>query len=131
MASSRDERMRGLDPDRTILVPRPGGQAAPALKRPFAPAGVNSENGTDAKAADWPRPEGGINPLVGAANPLLAPLAQLRAATTHPGIALLRRRLVEGVKVFEACAAEKGVAPSEINAARYLLCSFIDEVVEA
>ena len=44
---------------------------------------------------------------------------------------MLRRRLVEGVKAFEACAAENGVAPSEINAARYLLCSFIDEVVEA
>jgi type VI secretion system protein ImpK len=118
--------MRGLDPDRTILVPRPGGQ----VKRPPAPASVNGEASIDAPA-EWPRPEGGLNPLVGAANPLLAPLAQLRAATSHPGTAVLRRRLIEGVKAFEASAAESGVAPSEISAARYLLCSFIDEVVEA
>ncbi len=122
--------MRGLDPDRTILVPRPGGRPTPSVKRPPGTAAGNADAGVDAKA-EWPRPAGGINPLVAAANLLLAPLAQLRAATSHPGTAALRRRLVEAVKAFESLAGENSVPPSEINAARYLLCSFIDEVIEA
>ncbi|HEU0204661.1 MAG TPA: DotU family type IV/VI secretion system protein, partial [Burkholderiaceae bacterium] len=67
----------------------------------------------------------GINPLLGAANVLLALIPQLRATTSHADPAGLQRHLLERVKEFEAGARAGGVARPKIVAARYLLCTFI------
>jgi type VI secretion system protein ImpK len=71
----------------------------------------------------------GINPLLGAANVLLALIPQLRATTRHADPARLRQQLLEHVREFEDGARAAAVPRTKISAARYLLCTFIDEVV--
>lgn len=71
----------------------------------------------------------GVNPLLGAANVLLALVPQLRATLHHADPADLRRRMVERVAEFEENARAGGVPRQKIIAARYVLCTFIDEVV--
>src|SRR5690606_30881500 len=39
----------------------------------------------------------------------------------------LRARLVEAVRAFERKAAQAGVEPRKLVAARYVLCTFLDE----
>jgi type VI secretion system protein ImpK len=73
----------------------------------------------------------GINPLLGAANVLLALVPQLRATTSHPDPARLHRQLLARVKEFEAAAQTSGVPQQKVIAARYVLCTFIDEVAGA
>jgi type VI secretion system protein ImpK len=73
----------------------------------------------------------GINPLLGAANVLLALVPQLRATTSHPDPAGLHRQLLARVKEFETAAQASGVPQQKVIAARYVLCTFIDEVAAA
>jgi type VI secretion system protein ImpK len=113
--------LHGVEP--TLVMPAPGGQATVVMKRKPARA-------VPPRAAlELQRMVAGINPLVGAASPLLALAAQLRRTPTHPDPAGLRRQLLDRIADFEAQAAAGGVARPKIGAARYLLCSFIDETV--
>jgi len=73
----------------------------------------------------------GVNPLLGAANILLALVPQLRATTSHPDPAGLHRQLLARVTEFEGVARASGVAQQKVIAARYVLCTFLDEVVAA
>jgi type VI secretion system protein ImpK len=73
----------------------------------------------------------GINPLLGAANVLLALIPQLRATTSHPDPARLHGQLLTRVTEFELAAQGSGVPPTKVVAARYVLCTFIDEVAAA
>lgn len=73
----------------------------------------------------------GLNPLLDAANVLLALIPQLRATTSHPDPAQLHAQLLARVGEFEKAAAESRVPQPKIVAARYVLCTFIDEVVAA
>jgi type VI secretion system protein ImpK len=71
------------------------------------------------------------NPLLGAADALLETLPRLRALTGHTHPAVLQAQLLEQVAVFEAEATVGGVSRLHIDAARGLLCSFVDEVITA
>jgi type VI secretion system protein ImpK len=73
----------------------------------------------------------GINPLLGAANVLLALVPQLRVTTTHADPAGLHHQLLARVKEFETAAQASGVPQQKVIAARYVLCTFIDEVAAA
>jgi type VI secretion system protein ImpK len=73
----------------------------------------------------------GVNPLLGAANVLLALVPQLRATTSHPDPARLHRQLLTRVTEFEISAQGSGVPQPKVVAARYVLCTFIDEVAAA
>lgn len=111
------------DPDATVMVPRPGRRRA----------------GGEAEAASAPRVEsseavnldaiGGMNPLVAAANPLLAAVPRIRASANHPDPAALRDTLLRQIASFEQTARTRGVAPESIVVARYALCTTIDEAV--
>jgi type VI secretion system protein ImpK len=41
--------------------------------------------------------------------------------------AALRASLAQGVRDFEKAAQERGIAPERVMAARYVLCTMIDE----
>ncbi|MEP7280809.1 MAG: DotU family type VI secretion system protein [Rubrivivax sp.] len=69
----------------------------------------------------------GLNPIVQAAAPLLALAPRLRAMVRHPSPAGLRAALVEAVHRFEAGVRAAGVPNEQVVAARYVLCTFIDE----
>ena len=107
--------------DRTIVIPSPGRRPATPLASP--PADGATFTRVDLAALDW---KTGINPLVAAANPLLGLVPRLRRAH-HPDPAGLRETLARAVSTFESEAAQRGVAHEQLVAARYALCTFVDE----
>lgn len=120
--SRADDRTVLLDQERTLLIPRPGGRATAAAKA--AP-----RTGTAAHGATLQHLVAGINPLLTAAGPLLALVSQLRATTHHADRPGLQRQLLGLIGEFEERARASGVNRPQITAARYLLCTFIDEVI--
>jgi type VI secretion system protein ImpK len=74
---------------------------------------------------------GGINPLVGAANPLLDLVVPLRVMASHPNVEGLRQQLVGAIRKFEADARALRVEAEAIAVARYSLCTFLDETISS
>ena len=110
--------------DRTVIMPVPGGRPAPG--RP-APAEQRQTPAEQAEAFDVASVSSGLNPLVAAANRLLNVLPQLRSSVQHPNPTALRDSLAQGIRQFEAQARTAGVSTEKIVAARYALCTLIDE----
>ncbi|ASL24861.1 type IVB secretion system protein IcmH/DotU [Azotobacter chroococcum] len=71
----------------------------------------------------------GLNPLAGAAAALLAEAVQLRHAGQAEDLHALNRRLGDELKLFEQRALQAGIESSEVMAARYVLCTLLDEAV--
>lgn len=69
----------------------------------------------------------GGNPLVAAANGLLNLLPQIRAMATNDDPNALKLLLLEKIREFEAHASASGVSMETVIAARYCLCTVIDE----
>jgi type VI secretion system protein ImpK len=77
-------------------------------------------------AADAPT-AAGLNPLLQHAAPLLMAATRLRTTAQHPNPAALRAALSETVKRFESNARAAGVPNEQVVAARYVLCTFVDQ----
>jgi type VI secretion system protein ImpK len=114
-----DDPFAELGLDRTVIMPAPGGRAVPGR-----PAPVEHPEPLDAGAVT-----GGLNPLVAAANPVLNVIPQLRASAQHPNPAGLRDRLAQGIREFETRARAAGAPTEQIVAARYAVCTLVDETV--
>jgi type VI secretion system protein ImpK len=71
----------------------------------------------------------GVNPLVAAAMPLLLLLIKFKETISHTDVAILRRNVINEILAFEASAKETQCSPRLILAARYCLCTALDEVV--
>src|SRR5262245_24462780 len=96
--------------------PLPRHSAAPAAPPPGA-AGFNEFLLT------------GINPLVQAAIPLLMLAGRLRGQVAQADVEALRRQTIQEVRSFEERARQAGVPAEDAMAARYALCTAIDEAV--
>src|SRR3989441_2174341 len=105
-------------------MPVPGGRPAPG--RP-APAEQRQTPAEQAEVSDVASVSSGLNPLVAAANRLLNVLPQLRSSVQHPNPTALRDSLAQGVRQCEAQARTAGVPNEKVVAARYALCTLIDE----
>ncbi len=105
-------------------MPMPGGRAAPG--RP-APADHRATPAEQAEASEATAVGSGLNPLLAAANRLLNVLPQLRSSVQHPNPTALRDSLAQGIRQFEAQARTAGVPNEKVVAARYALCTLIDE----
>lgn len=112
-----DDPFAPLGSDRTVVMPAPGGRAPRVRPAP----GDETEPGQPAPTAS------GLNPLVAAANPLLNIVSQLRASVEHPNPTGLRESLAQGIRDFEARARATGIVSEKVIAARYVLCTLIDE----
>ena len=113
-----------MDPDATMLIPNPGGRRAPQ------PAATPPAVQTPLQAAVTVESPGkGLNPLVQAANPLLDLIVPLRTMTLPPDLEALRQRLALAIKTFEAQARAAGIDSEAIAAARYALCTVLDETI--
>ena len=112
---------------------RSGAHAAdPAARRPCQPhQGGRSSRRRRRPGATLQHLVAGINPLLVAAGPLLALQAQLRATTAHNDRPGLQRQLLGLIGEFEESARASGVSRPQVIAARYLLCTFIDEAIAA
>lgn len=69
------------------------------------------------------------NHLVSAAMPLLLLLIKFKNTLTHPNVSELRRQALGEISAFETRAKNAECSPRLILAARYCLCTAIDEVV--
>ena len=72
---------------------------------------------------------GGLNPLVAAANPLLAAVPRIRSTVSHPDPAGLRESMLRQMATFDEAARRAGVANDAITVGRYALCTLVDESV--
>jgi len=117
---STDDPFASFDEARTFIKPNPGGRAS--IARPVTEA----PRETDA-AADGTLPDQGLNPLVALANRLLLLVPQLRATRRVDDPVALRNALAQGIRDFASRAAAAGIAPERVMAARYVLCTMIDE----
>jgi type VI secretion system protein ImpK len=69
------------------------------------------------------------NPLVAAASGLLSQVVALRHGREREDLQTLKRELTWELEQFEARALHDGVEHSQLIAARYVLCTVIDEAV--
>src|SRR5262249_20142382 len=120
--------------DRTIIKPSGGrAQRGPDAPPPQAPQQPQAQ-GNPAQLAGGIAPlsldalmQSSINPRVAGAQPLLAAAVRLRATARHANPAGLKDALADGIRKFEAQTRQQGLPNEQIVAARYILCTFIDE----
>lgn len=73
---------------------------------------------------------GGLNTLVQAASPLLLLAVQLRHSSTPPhDVGYLRTQAAQRIRQFESQAYADGANTQTVIAARYVLCTMVDESV--
>lgn len=116
--SERPQNVR--DTDATVVLPTPGRRRfgfGPALERQAAAADLSAL--------------GGLNPLVEAANPLLAAVPQIRHALRHPDPAGLRSRLREQLAAFERNGRAARIPDEQLKVVSYALCALLDDSASA
>ena len=124
-----------IDDDKSILRPMPGGrksQSQPNIQPPVSPPG--NFVGSDAtkgitESLRLACARSTTNPITGAALSLLSLVAQLRNTSSHPDIAGLRVSIIEEVKQFDIKIKNQNVSSEQAQAARYVLCSLLDETI--
>ncbi|KGF80297.1 hypothetical protein IA69_19175 [Massilia sp. JS1662] len=114
------------DPDRTVLVPAPGGRRTAPSQPPASAPPPPTPDGAPAQLHGV-----GLNPLVRAANPLLDLVPPLRRMASHPDVEALRMQLIQAIKTFETAAKAAHVNHDQIAAARYSLCTLLDETISS
>lgn len=109
--------------DRTFLMPTPGGARGRAAGLHAPPASQPQPE----VARDLPPPETGMNPLLALANPLLCTAPRLRATAHVADPQALKDGLAQAIRDFEQRARAQGLPPERVLAARYILCTVLDE----
>ena len=112
----------GPDAEATVAIPTPGRKRdAPAAMLPAVPAAAGEIAKVDTIEL------GGLNPLVAAANSILAVVAQIRQALKHPDPEGLRANLRQRIESFEAAVRAGGVGEDNVAAASFALGALVDE----
>ena len=104
--------------ERGIVKPRPGG---------WGTARSGAEPFTQIPAGEASVVDHGMNPLLAVANRLLLLVPQLRQTRHVSDPAALRASLAQGIRDFASAVQERGIAPERVMAARYVLCTMLDE----
>jgi type VI secretion system protein ImpK len=136
--------------DATIMRPRPGrrpgapGAPAPAAPTPAAapaPSRGPPPQGTERNSSGPELPSGalgagvadfvsaGRNPILQAAVPLLVLAGRLRGQIANADVDNLQRQCVQAVRDFEDRCRRASVPDADVLAARYAICTVIDEAV--
>ena len=108
----------GINQSRTFVMPNPGGARSGNQAGQVALGAVATEE-EDVVS--------GSNPIIAIANPILNMIFQIRTLVHNPDPSKLRNYLIEEIKKFEARAKYEGVSQEHLAAARYCLCTVIDE----
>lgn len=122
---SNDDTFFGSGKDKsTVLRPSPGGRRpSPQSQRRMSPH-LAGESIVGVGEYD-------TNPLLSAAAPLLTLAAELRNTGSHPDPDGLFAHVSQEIANFEAAARRGGASPEGVLASRYVLCTFLDEIVLA
>ena len=113
-----------FESERTVIKPKPRGPGGAAPMPPPPSMGGGAEP-LPAEVADL----GLLNPLVSAAGKLLVLVGQLRNMVHAPNVPALRASAADAVNQFDAAVRRAGVANDSVMAARYVLCTALDEAV--
>ena len=70
-----------------------------------------------------------LNSLVAAASDLLSEVVRLKHSKVKENLVALNQRLTEALRMFETRASHYGAESSQVMAARYVLCTVVDEAV--
>jgi type VI secretion system protein ImpK len=70
-----------------------------------------------------------LNPLVAAASTLLSEVVRLKHSPAAEDFNVLNQQLSSAIKLFEHRALHEGAESSQVMAARYVLCTVLDEAV--
>lgn len=112
-----------FESERTVIKPKPrapvGNTGAPSRTPPSATDALPADVGELAL----------LNPLVSAAGKLLILSSKLRHLAQSPHVPALRAQVGEAVQRFEASARKTGASNESVLAARYVLCTALDEAV--
>lgn len=151
MASDKDKTVfrntpggQGSKGDRTVIKPTPGGRSG--YNQTMPPRGADATQQRSPRDAGQPSmhpsapvysdPESvefktqyGLNPVVNAASMLIAVFYKTRQTVSHPNVGGLYQQLVGAIRNFEATLKAKGVSPEIVLAARYVVCTALDEIV--
>lgn len=115
----------------TVLRPNPAGRrpqsrpdaaARDAARAAAAPPRASAVQGQDLAAPDF-------NPIMRAASPLLLLLGRLRAALIRAPGASLIAQIAAAIEKAEREMIAAGVAPGEVNTAKFALCAGADEAL--
>jgi len=117
----------GGDSDRTMIKPMPGGRRNEPAQTPGPPLSPGPAPGIGAEPITISGSSN--NPLLQAAGPLFALVNQLRGSISHADPLGLQTHVGQEVMNFEAKARQLGEAPERILAARYSICTLLDETV--
>ena len=112
----------GYESERTVIKPKP--RAAGGAMPPPGAAMGGGEVPT-AEIGDM----GLLNPLVSAAGRLLVLIGKLRNLVQPRDVGALRASAAEAVNQFDAQARRAGIGNETVLAARYVLCTALDEAV--
>jgi type VI secretion system protein ImpK len=115
----------------TLQPARPTPRTAPSSQQATEPgidmASVRPNEEVDGSFARFS--QGGVNPLVRAAAPLLILAGRLREQIAEVDLHRLHEQCSQELHHFQIQAVRAGVPPDDVDAAAYTLCSLIDEAV--
>lgn len=127
---SPNQRQPGTTPqDSTLFIPQPGGQRRPPPPPPAPPSFQTQPSTSLPFDGERMTVQRGLNPLISAAATLLAVMTKLRNTPQHQDVAGLHRQLVDEIKQFDATLKAQNARPEIALAARYQICSSLDEAV--
>lgn len=107
--------------EKTVIKPSAGRMARGAAARVQSPEPVAEPLALDAVM------QAGLEPLLAAAAPLLNAAPVIRNTVSHANPRALRQGLADGIRQFEARARAASVPNEQVIAARYVLCTLLDE----
>jgi type VI secretion system protein ImpK len=115
--------------ERTAIIrPNPGGRRAEAPRQYPEPPGIAAAPEGAPVSAEILDVQSGLNPLVDAAQPILALVSRLATMISHDDLDGLRRRLAGEFAAFDKRAEAAGVRTEIRRASHYALCATVDDV---
>ncbi len=123
--------------DGTVVRPVPGGRVAnrqsaiqnpPGAAQQPPPSNYTQLPNIDLDSGQF-KTAYGLNSLVNAASILIAVFCKTRESVSHPDVGGLYQQLIREINTFDAKAREAGSKPEIVLAARYILCTILDEAV--
>jgi len=118
-----------IPPVQPVVQPSPAAYAPPPPPTP-APAPVSAQYAASAYADSLPQLPGvALNPLLQAAVPLLLLAGRLRGQIASADVDGLRRQAIQEINAFEERARRAEIPAEDVLAARYALCTVVDEAV--
>ncbi|MDM0044945.1 DotU family type VI secretion system protein [Variovorax dokdonensis] len=120
--TSTPDPFAGYESERTVIKPRPRASAG-------GPAPVQPASGAAPAGTPDVGELGLVNPLVSAAGKLLVLIGKLRGMVQPRDVTSLRAAAGDAVHQFDADARRAGIGNETVLAARYVLCTALDEAV--